>query len=241
MRKNTNLPALLAGLVLLGISGMAAWSYFSGGLLSVLLQPGLSASGKIDFVKQYFLSFGPAAPLVYMGLVAVEVIVAPLPGMMLYAPGGAIFGGFWGGFLSLCGNVIGAGVACQLMRALGRERLARLLNGESDRLKRYDEKLSRAGVWVVLALRINPLTSSDLVSYAAGLTSIPTWKVMVGTLLGMAPLCWAQSYLAEGLLRAFPKLIYPLFVLCALYVVVAAVILRKMFSPGKAAPAAAAK
>ena len=48
------------------------------------------------------------------------------------------------------------------------------------------------GLWVVLVLRINPFTSSDLVSYAAGLTRIPAWKVMAGTLLGMAPLCFVQ-------------------------------------------------
>ena len=50
----------------------------------------------------------------------------------------------------------------------------------------------------------NPLTSSDLVSYAAGLVGIAPWKVFVGTLAGMAPLCYAQAYLADRLLRLLP-------------------------------------
>ena len=84
----------------------------------------------------------------------------------------------------------------------------------------YHERLSRSGMWLILLLRVNPLTSSDLVSYAAGLTGIGVWKVMLGTLLGMAPLCWMQAYLADGILRAIPQLLYPLLVLCGIYAVV---------------------
>ena len=56
----------------------------------------------------------------------VEVVVAPIPGTMLYAPGGVIFGGFLGGLLSLAGNVIGAGIACRLMRAFLGDRAEKL-------------------------------------------------------------------------------------------------------------------
>ena len=70
---------------------------------------------------------------------------------------------------------------------------------------------------MIFLLRVNPLTSSDLVSYAAGLTRLSVWKLMLGTLAGMAPLCFAQAYLADGLLAAFPQLIYPLVAACVVY------------------------
>ena len=60
----------------------------------------------------------------------------------------------------------------------------------------------------------------QLSCYAAGLTRLSLWKVMLGTLAGMAPLCFAQAYLADGLLSAFPQLIYPLLAACAIYAVV---------------------
>ncbi|MCU0916272.1 MAG: VTT domain-containing protein [Planctomycetes bacterium] len=208
------LVVVLAG----ALVAWAVWSYTSNGIIALLLQPGLSAADKVMALQVYFDSFGLIAPLVYVGIVTIEVVVAPLPGLMLYAPGGVIFGGFWGGLLSLLGNTGGAGIACQLIRVLGGKRFAAWL--EQGRLKRYHERLSRSGLWLILLLRINPLTSSDLVSYAAGLTGIPLWKVMFGTLLGMAPLCWAQAYLADGLLRAFPQLVYPLLLLCVLYAAV---------------------
>ena len=43
---------------------------------------------------------------------------------------------------------------------------------------------------------------------------------MLGTLAGMAPLCFAQAYLAEELLTAFPLLVYPLVAACAVYALV---------------------
>jgi uncharacterized membrane protein YdjX (TVP38/TMEM64 family) len=189
-------------------------------------------------VQAYFSAWGVLAPVAYVGIVTIEVIVAPIPGLMLYAPGGILFGGFWGGLLSLVGNVIGAGVACQIMRLFGRKRIDRLLS--SGKFDKYEQRLSRAGVWIVLAMRINPLTSSDLVSYAAGLTRIPIWKVLLGTLLGMAPLCWAQAYLAEELLDAFPSLIYPLLGLCLVYAVIVVIVMRKLLTSNPSADRVAA-
>ena len=212
---------------------LAAWavgSYSSGGIIALLLAPDKSAADKVTAIQEYFDSFGVIAPLVYMGIVTIEVVVAPIPGLMLYAPGGMVFGGFWGGLLSLLGNTLGAGIACQLIRGLGGKRFAAWL--EQGRLKMYRERLSRAGAWLVLLLRINPLTSSDLVSYAAGLAGIPVWKVMVGTLLGMAPLCWAQAYLAEGILRAIPQLLYPLLILCGIYAVAAVWVIGRLSRSG---------
>jgi uncharacterized membrane protein YdjX (TVP38/TMEM64 family) len=201
----------------LAVVGLAVWSHRSGGIVAMLLARGVSAPERVRMIQEYFDSLGVVAPVVYVGLVMVEVVVAPIPGLMLYAPGGVVFGGFLGGLLSLIGNTLGAGIACKLIRVLGGNRFQSWF--EQGRLSLYRERLVRAGLWVILLLRINPLTSSDLVSYAAGLAGIPVWKVMVGTMLGMAPLCWAQAYLTEGIVTAIPQLIYPLIVLCVIYAV----------------------
>ena len=213
--------------IVLGLTAATAWSYLDDGIVGILLRPGVSSAGRVGLIQEYFRSWGAIAPVAYVVVVTVEVVVAPIPGLMLYAPGGLSFGGFLGGLLALIGNVLGAGVTGELMRILGRSRLEWMW--ETERLKALDRRFSAAGVWIVFALRVNPLTSSDLVSYAAGLTSVPTWKVMAGTLLGMAPLCFAQAYLADELLSAYPDLIVPLLGVCVVYVVVVVVALRKLF------------
>jgi uncharacterized membrane protein YdjX (TVP38/TMEM64 family) len=175
----------------------------------------VAGPSKTDALRSFFAQFGPAAPLAYVLFVFLEVVAAPIPGTMLYAPGGIVFGGFWGGLLSLTGNVLGAGASCQLMRTLlGRATRTSALGA---RLDAYEASINRRGAWVVFLLRVNPVTSSDLVSYAAGLTSLPVWNVMLGTGAGMAPLCFVQAYAADRLLSNFPSLMYLLVGACVVY------------------------
>lgn len=204
----------------------AAVSWQDGGIVHELMRTDLDSVGKLEQLRQYFLSYGSFAPVVYVAFVVVEVVVAPIPGLMLYAPGGIIFGPLLGGALSLLGNVIGAAVACAVTRFWGGTWLSRLF--EEQRVERLQASVESQGMGLIFLLRINPLTSSDMVSYAAGFTRIPVWKVTAATALGMAPLCFAQAWLADGLLTAIPDLIYPLVAACLLYLVCVVVVLRKM-------------
>lgn len=221
----SQLPNILAFAALMSILVATAWSYGRGGLMATMLAQHISAEVKIQALQTFFLSWGHWAPVAYILFVTAEVVVAPLPGLMLYAPGGVIFGGFMGGLYSLAGNLLGAAIACQLMRLVGQ----RLFGAEiRNALRKITPLLEKRGIWVIFFLRANPFTSSDLVSYAAGLTTIPVWKVLCGTALGMAPLCWLQSYLAEGLMEAFPGLVYPLLVACGIYALAVVFTLRQM-------------
>jgi uncharacterized membrane protein YdjX (TVP38/TMEM64 family) len=205
--------------LLAGIVGLTLLSWSSDGIVATLVSPSIDAGAKLEAVRLFVLSAGWAAPIAYVAAVVVEVIVAPLPGLILYAPGGAIFGGFLGGLLSLLGNVIGAAGAFFIVRALGGARVGKHVG--SGALARIEKRLDQHGVAVIFLLRVNPLTSSDLVSYAAGLTSMPAWKLVVGTAAGMAPLCFAQAYASAGLFDRYPWLIYGLAILAAGYFVAA--------------------
>jgi uncharacterized membrane protein YdjX (TVP38/TMEM64 family) len=222
---------LLALISFATVLSLCAASYINDGIMGALLSGDLDAEAKVAAVRTFFEDFGAAAPLVYVGVVTVEVMIAPIPGTMLYAPGGIVFGGFLGGLLSLTGNVIGAGLSCALIRMIGRDFVERHVS--TPTLARYESLLAAQGIWIVLLLRINPLTSSDLVSYGAGLTRMPVWKVMVGTLLGMAPLCWIQAYIADELLSTFPKLLYPLVVACGIYTAAVIWVIRRMLRSRK--------
>lgn len=212
--------------VFAALAGAALWSWSSEGILYQLTDPQVDAAGRIEVLKDYFNSFGVFSPLVYFVFVTIEVVVAPIPGLMLYAPGGIIFGPGLGGALALAGNVAGAGIACMMTRTLGATWLTRFF--DSQAVEKVQTVIERRGGWLIVLLRLNPLTSSDIVSYAAGFTRVPVWKVMASTALGMAPLCFAQAWLADGLLTQFPKLIYPLLILCAVYVVAVVWVLRRI-------------
>ncbi len=188
-------------IVLVVLIGWAVLSYATEGLVYVLVTGTPDQGPWLDRLRAAVASWGPFAPVVYTAIVVVEVVVAPIPGTLLYAPGGAIFGGFLGGTLSLIGNVIGAAISCLLGGAIGERLFGAASAGE---IGRYRERLQARGLWVVLLLRANPLTSSDLVSYAAGIAGVPAWKVAAGTLVGMAPLCYLQAYFAARIFELIP-------------------------------------
>ena len=98
-------------------------------------------------------------------------------------------------------------------------------------LGRYEEILRRRGLLAIALLRVNPLTSSDIVSYAAGLTSISTATVMLGTLVGMAPLCYIQAYLSMELFVVFPWLLWPLIISCVVYALIAVSVILNLKDP----------
>ncbi|MEZ6059635.1 MAG: VTT domain-containing protein [Planctomycetaceae bacterium] len=225
---------LLILLIPAAMTGAATWSWFSHGIVFDLFGRDINAAARIDLLKDYFRQFGAFAPLVYFVFVTIEVVVAPIPGLMLYAPGGIIFGPVTGGAIALAGNVAGAGIACSVARTFGHGLLARWF--EPAGLERVQRAVEKRGGWLILLLRLNPLTSSDIVSWAAGLTRIPVWRVMFATAFGMAPLCFAQAWLADGLLTAFPKLIYPLLIACGVYAAIVVVVLRNVVRPGVVAP-----
>lgn len=223
-------------LILMLLLAAVAWSWYSHGIVQQVIGSDIhaeSAAGRVDQIKQYIISFGAAAPLVYVLLVIVEVVIAPIPGLMLYAPGGVLFGPVAGGALSLLGNVVGAAIACGLTRSMGNSWLRRFL--EQGQLEQLQTKLESRGAWLIFLLRLNPLTSSDIVSYAAGFTRIPLRSVVFATGCGLAPLCFAQAWLAESLLTSYPALLYPLALLMAVYViVVVAVLYRILVKPRRA-------
>jgi uncharacterized membrane protein YdjX (TVP38/TMEM64 family) len=195
------MPKRLALLAVVLLVAWSVWSYLSGGLMRVFLTAGDNVA-TLEAIRTYVRSWGALAPIVYVAAVTVEVLIAPIPGLLLYAPAGAIFGGFVGGTLSLVGNTLGASIACFLARTLGATWLAQHL--QSPRFAAIRDQLARRATWVVFILRLNPLTSSDFVSYAAGLAGVPSRRVAVGTFFGMLPQCYLQAYLAQTLFEALP-------------------------------------
>lgn len=206
----------------------AGWSWGSHGIVYDLFGGSADAATRVARLKEFFESFGVLAPLVYVLFVVTEVVVAPIPGLMLYAPGGIVFGPLLGGSLSLLGNVLGAGLAAAITRSLSNHWLTRFFS--EDKLEQVQSAIEDRGGVLIFLLRLNPLTSSDIVSYAAGFTRLPIWHVMLATAGGMAPLCFAQAWLAQNLITAVPGLIYPLSIACGVYLVAVLLVIRRMMT-----------
>lgn len=175
------------------------YSYFSEGVIFHLINN--DPTEVINFIN----SFGFFAWLAFILIVILEVVMAPIPPLILYVVAGVVFGGFLGGILTLIGNVVGALIDFKIARILGRRKANHGMNKKFK--KKFDSFFDKYGSISIFILRINPLTTSDLVSYLSGFTKIKTWKFLLATGLGLVPMIFIQTYLGDVLIRDSPILV----------------------------------
>ncbi|MEE9525865.1 MAG: VTT domain-containing protein [Candidatus Woesearchaeota archaeon] len=174
-------------------------SYFNHGIFYSLI------NSNTQEVLDYINSFGVFSLFIFVLIVILEVILAPIPPLILYIVAGLLFGGFYGGILVLLGNLIGAYIDFIIARNLFRKHVEKKIGQKlKNKFNRYFKKY---GIISIFILRVTPLTSSDFVSYLAGLTNIRPIKFLVATTLGLTPLIFIQTYLGGGIIRNNPILV----------------------------------
>src|SRR6266567_5276581 len=94
-----------------------------------------------------------------------------LPGGILSVGAGFFFGLWWGFFIVLLGNSIGAAISFALSRWLGARWLSRQLS--ANRILRVLEKAVERDAWKIIFLsQLHPLFPTSLLNYLYGLTRI---------------------------------------------------------------------
>lgn len=175
------------------------YSYFSDGVIYSLING--DTTGILNFIN----SFGVFAWLIFIFLVILEVVLAPIPALILYVVAGIIFGGFIGGVLTLIGNSIGAFIDFKLARVLGKRNIEKKVDKKLK--EKFDRFFDKYGGLSIFILRVNPFTSSDLVSYLSGFTKIKTIKFITATTLGLIPMIFVQTYLGDIFIKDNPILL----------------------------------
>jgi len=119
--------------------------------------------------RAWIESYGPLAPLAYIGLYATQIVVAPVPGNFMGILAGYLFGIFWGALYSVIALTIGVSVAVGLSRFFGRPLLERFVPDEM--LKKWEAKLRIRSplLWIIVFMFPVP----DAFIYVAGLSSLP--------------------------------------------------------------------
>ncbi len=159
-------------------------------LLLLLVYIGLAQSGILLWLmdtaqlKQQIISLGYAGPLMIMSLMAIAIIINPIPSAPIALAAGAVFGHTWGTIYVVAGATTGAVIAFSIARLLGYEGLCRLLGRQ---LKPAWLGSQNILTMMVLISRFVPFISFDLVSYAAGLTPIKFWRFALATVFGLIP------------------------------------------------------
>lgn len=189
----------------LGLALSLGVAYFAAYQLSPALRSEVArilpmlTHGDIAAIRAYILSFGVWSPIVSSLLMLVQAVISPLPAFLLTFANGLAFGAFEGGVLSVASTTAASGLCFLLARGLGRAPVEAFVG--KRQLAAADRWFARWGAHAVLAARLFPFMSVDLISYAAGLTGMRLRPFLGATFVGIIPSTFLYSYLGEKATR----------------------------------------
>ena len=150
-------------------------------------------------LRIWVVDLGYSGPLLIVFLMALAIVVNPIPSAPIALAAGAAYGHTWGTVYVIFGATLGAVAAFSIARLLGYEIICRLLRREPN--------LGWVGsqntlTTAVLISRLIPFLSFDLVSYGAGLTPLKFWRFVLATFLGLVPASFLLAHFGGELSSA---------------------------------------
>jgi len=173
----------------------------------------------VGMARDYILGFGIWAPIVSFFLMVFQSVAAPLPAFIITFANAGLFGWVYGAILSWSSAMAGAALCFYIARYLGRDTVERLTSVKA--LKSIDDFFKYYGKYAILIARLLPFISFDVVSYAAGLTSMGFWPFFIATGIGQLPATIVYSYIGGMLTGSVRTMVFGLLILFALTTLIA--------------------
>jgi uncharacterized membrane protein YdjX (TVP38/TMEM64 family) len=144
-----------------------------------------------DRIYEWIAGFGVAAPLFYVVIMSLAVIISPVPSLPMDLAAGAFFGPLLGTVYSVIGASTGAVISFMISRFLGRNLIERFLGGHINFCTQCSDRILTK---IVFFSRMLPFISFDIVSYGAGLTKMSLMNFIISTFFGTIPLTFIYNY-----------------------------------------------
>lgn len=157
-------------LLFLALSGLVCY-YAGRPLIRFVNQP--------ELFRQWVDQRGVWAPVAFVGMVILQVVVAIIPGEPLEIAAGYAFGALEGTLLCMAGTWIGGAMVFLLVRRFGTRAVEVFFPLEKLRSLRFLQDEKRRNFWTFLVFFL-PGTPKDVLCYFVGLTDMPlrTWLLL---------------------------------------------------------------
>lgn len=192
-KRKTNI--ILATLLLIALG--ALYFFVPSFAVQVKTSVGILARADIKAMRIYLHSFGIWAPIVSVALMVLQALAAPLPAFVITFANAWVFGWVWGAVYSWTGAMIGASICFWIAKVYGRPVVKKMVGKKS--LEMSDDFFAQYGRYSVIIARLIPVVPFDIISYAAGLTTIGFWEFFWATGIGQLPATIIYSWLGENM------------------------------------------
>lgn len=135
--------------------------------------------------KKVISSFGAYAPLAYILLQVLQVVIAPIPGGAIEFLGGVLFGVKAGFIYSMIGLLIGSWIAFSLARIFEKIAVEKFVSEQTR--KKFDYLVEHEGVILSFILFLLPGFPKDALCYILGLTPMHLGIFLIISTIGRIP------------------------------------------------------
>jgi len=136
-------------------------------------------------LKKVISSFGPYAPLAYILLQIMQVVIAPVPGGAIEFLGGYLFGVKAGFIYSMIGLTLGSWLAFSLARVFEKIAVEKFVSDQTR--KKFDYLVEHEGVILSFILFLLPGFPKDALCYILGLTPMHLGIFLIISTIGRIP------------------------------------------------------
>ncbi len=136
-------------------------------------------------LKKVIKSFGPYAPLAYILLQIIQVVVAPIPGGAIEFLGGYLFGVKAGFIYSMIGLILGSWLAFSLARMFEKIAVEKFVSEQTR--KKFEYLVEHGGVILSFVLFLLPGFPKDALCYILGLTPMHLGMFLIISTIGRIP------------------------------------------------------
>jgi len=146
--------------------------------------------------KEFILSFGPWAPVVWTGVYLVAVFI-PYATTVMTVSAGLAFGVFWGTVLPYCVTLFASLLPFTVSRRFGRPWVERWIQG--TRFAAQVDRINQHAFLIFFYLRLIPSVPYEIQNHIAGVSRLRYREFLLASLLGNAPILVVLAFLGEGL------------------------------------------
>lgn len=144
---------------------------------------------------QLFIDKGILSMLIYVFIVIVAIVIAPISAMPLLSIASNLWGWILAAILSIVGWTIGALIAFEIARKYGVPLVNKFVS--LKKIEQVERRIPKQNIfWSIVFLRM--VIPVDILSYALGLFSeISRNKYFLATLIGVSPFAFVFAYAGE--------------------------------------------
>jgi uncharacterized membrane protein YdjX (TVP38/TMEM64 family) len=121
-----------------------------------------------EHTRRYISSWGNLAPLAFIGLQALQVVIAPIPGEFTGIVGGYLFGTLWNVVYSSIGLTVGSVLAFLAARLIGQPFVKLMISRRT--FEKLEHFTKQKGALTILIMFMIPGFPKDILSYLLGLS-----------------------------------------------------------------------